>query len=107
MRKNENIARFSADKIRRKIARGESKTDWKRVDAMSQAEVERLADKDEGPLSADWGSAVMVGLPRASAIPVSSAPAYPRRRSAITRAPRAYAVSQVPSVDGPSVTTIA
>ena len=51
MRKNENIARFSADKIRRKIARGDSKTDWKRVDAMSQAEVERLADKDEGPLA--------------------------------------------------------
>lgn len=65
MRKNENIARFSADKIRRKIARGESKTDWKRVDAMSQAEVERLANKDEGPLAADWESTVMVGLPPA------------------------------------------
>ena len=65
MRKNENIARFSADKIRRKIARGESKTDWKRVDAMSQAEVERLADRDEGPLSAGWESTVMVGLPPA------------------------------------------
>ena len=65
MRKNENIARFSADKIRRKIARGESKTDWKRVDAISQAEVERLADKDEGPLAAGWESTVMVGLPPA------------------------------------------
>jgi len=65
MRKNENIARFSADKIRRKIARGGSKTDWKRVASMSQAEVERLADKDEGPLAADWESTVMVGLPPA------------------------------------------
>jgi uncharacterized protein (DUF4415 family) len=65
MRKNENIARFSADKIRRKIARGESKTDWKRVNAMSQAEVERLADKDEGPLATAWESTVMVGLPPA------------------------------------------
>ena len=65
MRKNENIARFSADKIRRKIARGDSKTDWKRVDAMSRAEVERLADKDEGPLPAGWESTVMVGLPPA------------------------------------------
>src|SRR5208283_6236293 len=65
MRKNENIARFSAEKIRRKIARGESKTDWKRVDARSQAEVERLADKDEGSLAADWESTVMVGLPPA------------------------------------------
>ena len=63
MRKNENIARFSADKIRRKIARGESKTDWKRVEAMSQSEVERLADKDEGRLTPDWESTVMAGLP--------------------------------------------
>ena len=65
MRKNENIARFSADKIRRKIARGESKTDWKRVDAISQAQLERLADSDEGPLPADWESTVIVGLPPA------------------------------------------
>ena len=65
MRKNENIARFSADKIRRKIARSGSKTDWKRVDAMSQAEVERLSGKDEGPLAAEWESTVMVGLPPA------------------------------------------
>jgi uncharacterized protein (DUF4415 family) len=64
-RKNENIARSSADQIRRKIARVESKTDWKRVTAMSQAEVERLADRDEGPLATDWESAVMVGLPPA------------------------------------------
>jgi uncharacterized protein (DUF4415 family) len=63
MRKNEDIARFSADKIRRKIARGESKTDWKRVEAMSQSEVERLADEDEGRLAPDWDSTVMVGLP--------------------------------------------
>ncbi len=65
MRKNENIARFSADKIERKIARGESKTEWKRASAMSQAEVERLADRDEGPLPAGWESTVMVGLPPA------------------------------------------
>jgi len=65
MRKNENIARSSADKIRRKIARGESKTDWKRADAMSQAEVERLADRDEGPLPVGWESTIAVGLPPA------------------------------------------
>jgi uncharacterized protein (DUF4415 family) len=65
MRKNENIARFSADRIRRKLARGESKTDWKRADAISQAQVERLADKNEGVLPAGWESTVMVGLPPA------------------------------------------
>lgn len=65
MRKNENISHFSADKIRRKLARGESKTDLKRVKAMSQEEVERLADRDEGPLPDDWESKVTVGLPPA------------------------------------------
>src|SRR5208282_2191384 len=63
MQKNENIARFSADKIRRKIARGESKTDWKRAEAMSRAEVERLANRDEGPLPAGWESTITIGLP--------------------------------------------
>ncbi len=65
MRKNENISRFSADKIRRKIARGESKTDWTRVKAMPQKNVERLADRDEDSLPNDWESKVMVGLPPA------------------------------------------
>ncbi len=65
MRKNENIVRFSADKVRRKIARGESKTDWKRVEAMPLSEVERLADKDEGSLAPNWESTVVVGLPPA------------------------------------------
>jgi uncharacterized protein (DUF4415 family) len=65
MRKNENISRFSADKIRRKLARGESRTDWKRVQAMSRTEVERLADRDEGPLPDDWESGVTIGLPAA------------------------------------------
>ena len=65
MRKNENISRFSADRIRRKIARGESMTDWKRAKAMSRTEVERLADRDEGPLPDDWESTVTVGWPPA------------------------------------------
>ena len=63
MRKKENIVRYSADTIRKKIARGESKTDWKRANAIPQSEVERLADIDEGPLPDDWESTVMVGLP--------------------------------------------
>jgi len=65
MRKNENIARFSADEIGRKIARGGSKTDWKRANAIPQAEVERRADKHEGPLPAGWENSVIVGLPPA------------------------------------------
>jgi uncharacterized protein (DUF4415 family) len=63
MRKNGNISRYSADTIRRKIARGESKTDWKRVNATSRIEVDRLAERDEGALPDDWESKVIVGLP--------------------------------------------
>src|ERR1700733_5436928 len=50
MAKKESIVRASADEIARRIARGEDRTDWKRVKAMSQAEVERLADEEDGPL---------------------------------------------------------
>jgi uncharacterized protein (DUF4415 family) len=65
MRKKENISRFSAEKIRRRIARGESRTDWKRVKLMSPSEVERLAERDDGPLPDGWESTVAVGLPPA------------------------------------------
>ena len=49
MRKKRRIVRASAKELRRKTLRGEDKTDWARVRAMSQAEVERLADEEEGP----------------------------------------------------------
>lgn len=51
--------------ILQKLARGESRTDWKRVKAMSRTEVERLADRDEGPLPDDWENKVTIGLPPA------------------------------------------
>ncbi len=51
--------------IVQKLARGESRTDWKRVKAMSRTEVERLADRDEGPLPDDWENKVTIGLPAA------------------------------------------
>lgn len=63
MRNKENIACFSAEEIRRRIARGGSKTDWKRVNAMPQAEVDRLADRDEGALPEDWDDSIVIGLP--------------------------------------------
>ena len=44
MKKSERTVGYSAEAVRRKIARGESKTDWRRVKAMSQAKVNRLAD---------------------------------------------------------------
>jgi len=43
------------------IARGEDKTDWERVKAMPQEEVERLADEEDGPLPEGWESAIILG----------------------------------------------
>ena len=63
MRRKERIVRSSAKDIRRSIAHGESKTDWPRVKAMSQAEVERLADEEEGALPEGWESTVEIGVP--------------------------------------------
>ena len=63
MRKKERIVRYSSEEIASKIAAGEDKTDWQRVKAMPQEEVERLADEDEGPLSDGWESTIMPGLP--------------------------------------------
>ena len=45
------------------LARGESRTDWAKVDAMSPGEVERLADEEDGPLPEGWEDTVIIGLP--------------------------------------------
>jgi uncharacterized protein (DUF4415 family) len=62
MRKKERIVRASAKEVRRKLLRGEDKTDWARVKAISQAEVERLADEEEGPLPEGWAATVQIGI---------------------------------------------
>lgn len=63
MQKNARIVSASAKEVARRIGRGESRTDWKRVKAMPQAEVERLADAEDGPLPEGWESTVRIGLP--------------------------------------------
>lgn len=63
MSKKENITRVSAEEAAQMLARGESRTDWKKVDSMSQEEVERLADEEEGPLPEGWDETVFLGIP--------------------------------------------
>jgi uncharacterized protein (DUF4415 family) len=65
MEKNERIARASAEDIRRKLGTEGSKTDWQRVRSHSQADVERLADEDDGPLPEGWESTIELGVPEA------------------------------------------
>jgi uncharacterized protein (DUF4415 family) len=59
----ENIVRYSANEIRRMVERGESKTDWARVDAMTDAEIEaQMRDDPDWAdlLDVDWSKAVVV-----------------------------------------------
>ncbi len=65
MPKKSNIVRYTMDEIKAKIARGESKMDWKKIDEMTEEELEASirADPDEprdGEI--DWTRAVK-GLP--------------------------------------------
>lgn len=51
MRKEENIVSYAADEIDTMIAQGEDRTDWDRVNAMTDEEIEANAASDE---DADW-----------------------------------------------------
>lgn len=62
MAKREPIVRYTADEVRTKVAMGESRTDWQRVNTTTEAEIERQARDDE--TSDEWCSeAVIPGLP--------------------------------------------
>lgn len=63
MEKNERIVRASAEDIRRKLDTEGSKTDWQLANSHSQAEVERLADDEDGPLPEGWESTIELGVP--------------------------------------------
>lgn len=63
MQKKERITNVSAKEIAKLLKNGADKTDWKRVNALSQADVERLADEEEGSLPAGWESTIVMGLP--------------------------------------------
>jgi len=46
MGKDEDIRRYTAEELLAKHARGESKTDWARLEAMTEAELERAIAED-------------------------------------------------------------
>lgn len=63
MARKERIVRATADEVEAMRARGESRSDWKAAETMSHAEIERLADEDDGPLPEGWESTVELGVP--------------------------------------------
>ena len=61
MQSNERIVRYTAEAINEMVRRGESKTDWARLDAMTEEELEASIDWEEEK-EFDW-STVMAGIP--------------------------------------------
>jgi uncharacterized protein (DUF4415 family) len=70
MAKRERIVRASAGEVRAMRLRGKTHSDWAAAEAMPQAEVERLADEEDGFLPEGWESSVEIGVPE-PAHPVS------------------------------------
>lgn len=64
MQKSEHIVRYTADELRQRRERGESQTDWARVDAMTEEELAAAiaSDPDEAGWEYDW-SLAYPGLP--------------------------------------------
>ena len=50
MVKKQRIRRASAEEIEAMRARGESRSDWRAAEAMASADIERLADEEDGAL---------------------------------------------------------
>jgi uncharacterized protein (DUF4415 family) len=61
--KKARIMHASADEIQAMRKQGKTRSDWTAAEQMSQAEVERLANEDDGPLPEGWESTVEIGLP--------------------------------------------
>lgn len=69
MAKKEHIVSYSADELQAMRARGESKSDWARAAAMTDAEIEAAiaADPDEAVMTVDWTKA-SVDMPHPKAV---------------------------------------
>ena len=63
MQRAKDTMRISADEVRQILDNGGDKSDLKAAKAMSQGEVERLADDEDGPLPEGWESTVKIGIP--------------------------------------------
>ena len=64
MRKKNDTVRYTAEQIKSKIAQGEDRTNWDKVDAVTGARLEESirADPDDIRAEPDWTQAI-VGIP--------------------------------------------
>ncbi len=97
---NERIVRYTAEELLRKLATGElkSQTDWARVDAMTDEDIERAiaSDPDADIPDPDWDNAVLVVPPSKTPISIrldddvlaffkAGGPGYQKRINAVLR----------------------
>ena len=68
----ENIRRYTADELREMVRRGESRTDWARIDAMTEAELEQAiaGDPDWADIPENWYEQAKAAMPKPK-VPVS------------------------------------
>ena len=64
MANGEDIRRYTLEEIRAMRERGEDRTDWAKVDAMTEEDIEAAiaSDPDEAGIEWDWGT-VYVFMP--------------------------------------------
>lgn len=62
MANEENIKRYTREELQAMRERGESQTDWAKIDALTDAEIEAAiaSDPDEAGIEWDWDSAKLV-----------------------------------------------
>jgi uncharacterized protein (DUF4415 family) len=72
MRKDRNIKTYSADELRAMVERGEDRTDFARIDAMTAADLEKAIadDPDWQGVPRDWYRGAEAVMPRTK-VPVS------------------------------------
>ena len=65
MQRNENIVRYSLKEIKEKLAAGEDRTNWTKVDALTEEKLEAAiaSDPDWKNIPADWWKEAQVIIP--------------------------------------------
>jgi uncharacterized protein (DUF4415 family) len=69
----ENIVRYTVEEVEAMVARGESQTDWARVDALTDAEIEAAMRDDpdwKDLMDVDWSKAERVVPDKKKAISI-------------------------------------
>ena len=69
---NEDIRRYTADEIRKMVQQGESRSDWARVDAMTEEELKQAiaSDPDWADIPENWYEQAELVVPKPK-VPVS------------------------------------